>query len=456
MPAKHGRRDFGNVRQERSGRWTARVPIPGSGGNMRAIGTFDTKRGAEQALAVERASILTGTWVDPERGTELLTAYATAFIATNGYRDRSLALNTRLLEQWIDATHFAKVGRSTIAVSLGSRPLKSIEAQDVRTWHAAVKAESRRRAVLRQQSAATNPKAVNAEIRRWARAQGLQVAASGRIPADVRSAWVGSGGPDRLKPDASPTAGDTEAAQAYRLLHAVLERARGDGLIRANPAAIRGAGSVATLERKPATLEELTTAAAAMPARYRAAVWVAALTSVRSGELFALRRKDYHAKDRTLRIERSVELEAASDDFGKVKHSSSLRTVVVPKVAAEALEAHLAIHTGTEPDALIFTTGTGGIVYPDRISKHWSKARREAGRDDLHWHDLRHTGQSLAAAAGAGLKELQSRAGHSTTSAAVRYMHLVQDADRRVADALDDLVERGRAPKAQPTEANQV
>jgi len=94
------------------------------------------------------------------------------------------------------------------------------------------------------------------------------------------------------------------------------------------------------------------------------------------------------------------ELEAADDSFGQVKASASLRTVVVPKLAAAALEAHLEKFTAKSRAALIFTTSTGGIVYPCRIGRHWARTRAAAGRDDLRWHDLRHTGQSIAEVGG--------------------------------------------------------
>nr|WP_255465826.1 tyrosine-type recombinase/integrase [Cellulomonas sp. APG4] len=177
-----------------------------------------------------------------------------------------------------------------------------------------------------------------------------------------------------------------------------------------------------------------------MPARYRAAVWLAAMTSLRSGELFALSRTDYNPATRKLRVARALELEASASDFGEVKATASLRTVTVPDIAAEPLEVHLATYTGSPPTSLVFTTASGGLVYPDRIGKAFDRARAKAGRPDLTWHDLRHTGQSLAARVGAGMKELQARAGHSTSAAASRYLHLYDDADRRVAERMDVLV----------------
>jgi hypothetical protein len=50
-----------------------------------------------------------------------------------------------------------------------------------------------------------------------------------------------------------------------------------------------------------------------------------------------------------------------------------------------------------------------------------------------------HAGNVLAAAAGANLRELMERMGHSTTRAAMVYLHSTDERQRKVADALDDL-----------------
>jgi integrase len=41
----------------------------------------------------------------------------------------------------------------------------------------------------------------------------------------------------------------------------------------------------------------------------------------------------------------------------------------------------------------------------------------------MHFHDLRHTGNMLAADAGANHRELMDRMGHSTNRAAMVYLH---------------------------------
>jgi integrase len=69
----------------------------------------------------------------------------------------------------------------------------------------------------------------------------------------------------------------------------------------------------------------------------------------------------------------------------------------------------------------------------------FARARHAAGRDDLRWHDLRHTGATLAAHTGASLAELQRRLGHSSARAALIYQHASDQRDRQLADRLEQL-----------------
>jgi integrase len=75
-------------------------------------------------------------------------------------------------------------------------------------------------------------------------------------------------------------------------------------------------------------------------------------------------------------------------------------------------------------------------MQPSTLYKVWYPAREAASRPDLRFHDLRHTGATLAAATGATLAELMARLGHSTPAAAMRYQHAAADRDRAIAEAL--------------------
>ena len=103
----------------------------------------------------------------------------------------------------------------------------------------------------------------------------------------------------------------------------------------------------------------------------------------------------------------------------------------IPPHIIPLIEAHLAKYVGTGRDSLLFPADNGGHLQPSTLYRHWYRARDAAGRADLRWHDLRHSGAVLAAATGATLAELMARLGHSTPAAAMRYQHAAQAAAAR-------------------------
>ena len=75
------------------------------------------------------------------------------------------------------------------------------------------------------------------------------------------------------------------------------------------------------------------------------------------------------------------------------------------------------------------------------LARVFYPAREAAGRPDLRFHDLRHTGAVLAAQSGATLAELMGRLGHSTPQAAMRYQHAAADRDALIAARLSAMIE---------------
>ena len=76
------------------------------------------------------------------------------------------------------------------------------------------------------------------------------------------------------------------------------------------------------------------------------------------------------------------------------------------------------------------------------------RALNRIGRPDLRPHDLRHTGMTLAAEAGASLAELKRRLGQLTTQAAEIYLHATTDHGRRIADRMDELAQEPSSVRA--------
>jgi integrase len=62
----------------------------------------------------------------------------------------------------------------------------------------------------------------------------------------------------------------------------------------------------------------------------------------------------------------------------------------------------------------------------------------------FHFHDLRRTGDQLAANSGATTRELMHRMGHGSMRAALIYQHATIVRARSIADVLSELVDLGR------------
>jgi integrase len=247
-------------------------------------------------------------------------------------------------------------------------------------------------------------------------------------PADVRS-WYA-----RLDPGAP-----VMRAHAYGLLRAILRTAVADDLIAASPCRIRGAGQAKSAKRiKPATLAELEVITAAMPGRLQLMVLLAAWCELRFGELAELRRADVDLAHGVLQVQRGVVRAGGQHIAGTPKSPAGVRDVAIPPHLMPLVHDHLIVHAGRGRDALLFTNASGGYLTPGGLYDFYYPARLAAGRPDLRFHDLRHTGATLAAATGATIAELMHRLGHSTSGAAMRYQHATADRDVAIAEALSE------------------
>jgi integrase len=110
-----------------------------------------------------------------------------------------------------------------------------------------------------------------------------------------------------------------------------------------------------------------------------------------------------------------------------------------PARAVPLLRQHLAEYVGPGPDELVFTGPTGARLRRNNFGKlaHWSAAVAAAGTPGPHFHDLRHTGNALAAQVpGTTIRDLMGRMGHDSVRAALIYLHGSPGADRIIADVL--------------------
>jgi integrase len=233
---------------------------------------------------------------------------------------------------------------------------------------------------------------------------------------------------------------EPQAVKSYCLLRAVLNTAmREDRLIVENPCRIRGYDRYHTPERPTATVEQVYRLADAMPARYRALVLVAALTGIRWGELAACVAATWIWTVRvcgcpvswprfgtgwsSVRPSRRLGVERWHFLWQPWRCSASIWPSSCPTMRRRSC-----------------SRAAKGLLRSGNFLRavDWPGALVRAGLPSgFHFHDLRYTGNTLAAAAGASTRELMHRMGHASMRAALIYQHATSERDREIAAGID-------------------
>jgi integrase len=240
---------------------------------------------------------------------------------------------------------------------------------------------------------------------------------------------------------ASVTAARTATgAKAYRLLSAIMRTAVTDGIVASSPCRIAGGGVEISPERPVATIAEVDALVGGVDERLKIVVLLATWCQLRRGELLGLRRRDIDLGNHVLHVRETRTRAMNGRLITKApKSGAGRRTLAIPPNIMPALNTHLELFVGPDPDALILTGEKGRALEICVWEAAWKKVRRATGLTHLRLHDLRHTGLTWASASGASVAELMHRGGHSSPRAALRYQHATEDRDRAIAEALGRL-----------------
>ncbi len=249
---------------------------------------------------------------------------------------------------------------------------------------------------------------------------------------------------------------EVTAAKAYRLLKAIFNTAVDDQTIRRNPCRIKGAGKEASEERPVLSIAQVYELAEAIDQRYRLLVLLGTFASLRWGELAALRRSDIDLETCMIRVARQLTEQPGGYGFGPPKSTAGKRAVPFPDMLKTELRWHLKCFVSEDHDALVFMSPAGAPMrHSNFYRRAWLPAVAKAGLANVHFHDLRHTGNTLSADAGANLRELMERMGHSSARAALIYLHSTNERQRVIADSVGKAAKaalrKAKAPKADST-----
>jgi integrase len=182
--------------------------------------------------------------------------------------------------------------------------------------------------------------------------------------------------------------------------------------------------------------------------------------SLRWGELAALRRGDIDVQARTISVTRQLaEQPGGGFTFSPPKSEAGVRTVAIPEVIMPDLALHIMSYAGPGDDGLLFTSPGGAPLHHTNFRRRvWLPALQTAKVPPIHFHDLRHTGNTLSANAGANLRELMDRMGHSSPRAALIYLHGSDERQHAIAAALSQRaaaeLKAARAPKGRRDQAS--
>jgi integrase len=207
----------------------------------------------------------------------------------------------------------------------------------------------------------------------------------------------------------------TVVIRAYSVLNGVLETARRDRRIAANPAA--GVALPKKIRKRHTYLSHTEVEALADASGVHGTlVRVLANTGLRWGEVTALKSANVNPMRRRITVAENALEVAGVIEVGTPK-SHKIREVPIPPFLMDELAAACA---GKGPDDLVFPGRAGGYMRRVRVSegsRSWFKnALDEAGLKPMTIHDLRHTAASLAVSSGANVKAVQRMLGHKSAA----------------------------------------
>jgi integrase len=431
MANRDGHRRFGNVRRLPSGR--LQIRYPGPDGRMRTgPETYERISDAEKALVLIEAQLTLGQWTDPERGKIKLADYAATWVTQRA----NLRPRTVDLYRWLLKKH--------IAPKLGGVPVGKLSTAMIREW----------RSELLHNGVSVS---VAAKSYRLLRAMLMTAVEEDKIlpqnPCRIRGAGDENAAERSVLTVAQVFAlservgrrpvGNIRALPGggYRL------RFRRHGEMRTSPEVY---GSRAEADRALWKMADGGRADCVHDRRYLALVLLTTFSSLRWGEVTALRRSDLDLGAGTVRI-RAAFIERSTGEIllGPPKSKAGRRVVGIPQAIIPVLREHLAIFVKDEPGALVFPGVKGGPLRRGNFNKMsaWPQAVKSIDAEGVHFHDLRHTGNTFAASSGAKLRDLMARMGHDSERAALIYQHESHGADQSITDAIDRHVQAERADK---------
>lgn len=251
-------------------------------------------------------------------------------------------------------------------------------------------------------------------------------------------------------------------ARSVNYLHAIvraaLEQALKWGLVIRNVAKLVSPPSPRRKPVNPFTQEEAIRFLQAVQGDRLAPLFLLAVfTGLRQGELLGLTWDDF--KGGFLSVNRSLQRIDGALRLVDTKTASSLRTLPLPQLAIDALEAHHAaqdreklwVGSKWRHSQLIFTTKIGTPLDGTNVTKQFRALLEVAGLRRCRFHDLRHTCATLMLSTGVHARTVMEQLGHSQISLTMNtYGHVVPSMSQDAANRMNAIFSAPETPIKKP------
>lgn len=233
-------------------------------------------------------------------------------------------------------------------------------------------------------------------------------------------------------------------AACHGLLRGLLEAARRDGLIEANPAAGVNLPTVPEGLEVFLTRADVDAVADRMDDFNRAVLYTLALTGMRWGEVAGLSAHRLHLLASRIDVVDVLTEVGGDRQVKNYPKGKRRRSIPVPADLRAVLAEHLAAHPATGAELLFRPRPVGALCRHTWGRDIWHPAREAAGVRRARVHDLRHSYASCLVQDGVDLYRVMRLLGHQSVTTTQRYTHLVPDSHDRVLEALDGTTIRGK------------
>ena len=233
----------------------------------------------------------------------------------------------------------------------------------------------------------------------------------------------------------------TTVRSVHLMLHCALDRAVKERLIQRNPSEDCIVPKPRKLDMKILPPEHIHAYLEAARTRGLLPMFYLELASgLRKGELAALRWEDVDIQSRTISVSRQyVRNPDGSLELTRPKTENSVRLVSIPQAAVELL---LQEHEKHPDSPYLFPSPlTGEMYHPDSVVNLHKKILKDAGLEDIRFHDLRHTFATTALQNGVDVKTVSSMLGHYDAGFTLRtYTHATRQKQDEAAQTMGSVL----------------